>query len=381
MIYFDNAATTYPKPEIVYERMDKFYRNFGVNAGRGSYNAANKASKLVEDTRKKVGSLIGINKKDKVAFTESATIALNLILKGLEWKEGDVIYYSPFEHNSVLRTLNYLQNKYSIKLKQMPVKRNGLEFDLDRLKQMFSKNSPKLVAVSHVSNVCGVIAPIDAIAKLAKKYNSQVLVDGAQGAGLIDVDLDDIDYYVWAGHKTLYGPYGIAGVIINEDMEEISPLIHGGTGKASEKEDMPEEIPIRYEAGSSNIQAITGLNASLKWMNNIGRENIYNHEKELTLNLIEVLNDYIDVNLFTPEDLSNHFNVVSINVSGYSPHDFGKILDEKFDIAVRTGLHCAPQAHEFFDTMPNGLVRFSLGYFNTEKDIEELKKFLSGFLI
>lgn len=381
MIYFDNAATTYPKPKQVYEKMDEFYRECGVNAGRGAYSSANKAAKLIEDTRQKVGSVIGAGEDKTIVFTESATIAINLVLKGLGWSKGDVVYYSPFEHNAVLRTLYYLEDKYGIELKQIPVEEDSLEFNLNRLKQMFTKQPPKLVAVSHVSNVCGVIAPIGDIAELAKEYNSQVLVDGAQGAGLVEVKLKNVDYYVWAGHKTLYGPFGIAGVVMDESVEKLNPLIHGGTGRASKRKNMPEEIPYKYEAGSNNIQAIAGLNASLNWLEKEGRENIFEYERKLTLELIEALNNFMDIELFVPNDLVRHFSVISINVAGYSPHDFGRILDEKFDIAVRTGLHCAPKIHEFLGTMPNGLVRFSLGYFNGGDEIDELKSTLDSFLI
>ena len=381
MIYFDNAATSYPKPEQVYKKMDEFYREYGVNAGRGGYKRANRAAKLIEDTRKKVSSNLQLKKGKEILFTESATIAINLVMKGLNWKKGDVVYYSPFEHNAVLRTLYYLKENYKLKLRKIPVEKTSLEFNLDMLKQMFSKEPPDLVVLSHVSNVCGVIAPVKEIASLAKGYNSNVLVDAAQSAGIVDVELENVDYYIWAGHKTFYGSFGVAGIVLDENAENIKPLIHGGTGKASEKKEMPEERPIKYEAGSKNIQAFAGLNAALNWMEEEGSNNIFQHEKKLTLELIKVLNEFVGVEIFIPDNLENHFNVVSIKVSGYAPSDIAKILDEKFDIATRSGLHCAPETHDFLGTKEGGLVRFSLGYFNTINEINYLGECLEKFLI
>ncbi|WP_027340235.1 aminotransferase class V-fold PLP-dependent enzyme [Halonatronum saccharophilum] len=381
MIYFDNAATTYPKPEAVYNKMDQFYREFGVNAGRGAYERAKKGAKLIEDTRSKVASIFKAGGDKEVIFTPSATIAINLILQGLDWKDGDVIYYSPFEHNAVLRTLYKLEENYNLVLKEIPVNNLTLEFNLVDLEQMFASEKPRLVALSHVSNVCGVIAPVEEVVKLARKYGGSILVDGAQGAGLVPIDLSEVDYYVWTGHKTLYGPFGIAGVVVDKKATNLTPLIYGGTGSASEEREMPIETPIRYEAGSSNIQAIAGLNVALDWLEEVGSKEVFEHEKKLTLKLIDILAEFMDINLFIPKDLDTHFNVVAANFSGYKPHEVGKILDEKFDIAVRAGLHCSPRVHEFLGTMPNGLVRFSLGCFNTEEEVDKLKGVLDSFLI
>lgn len=382
MIYFDNAATTYPKPEVVYKKMDNFYREYGVNAGRGSYNTANNAANMIENTRKKVVSLLNINSNKDVIFTPSATVAINLILRGIKLKQGDVVYYSPFEHNAVLRTLYKLKEELNIHLRKIPVDENNLEFDLSQLEVIFKKDDiPALVVVSHVSNVCGVIAPVEQIANLTHKYNGLILVDGAQAAGLVKLDLDKIDYYVWSGHKSLYGPFGIAGIVMDKNVFPPSPLIYGGTGKASEMREMPDEIPLKYEAGSNNIQALAGLNAAIEWIEEEGKNNIFEHDKKLTLKMIEILKEFIDINLFLPKNLKKHFNVIGASFSGYTPHEIGKILNEKFDIAVRTGLHCSPEAHQFFGTMPLGLVRFSLGYFNDEKELEMLKKSLESFLI
>lgn len=381
MIYFDNAATTYPKPEVVYQKMDQFYREYGVNAGRGSYKVAKKGAELIEETRNKLASILEVKGDKEIIFTPSATMAINLILQGLDWKEGDIVYYSPFEHNAVLRTLYKLEKDYDLNLIEIPVNNITLEFKLEELEQMFVSQTPKLVAVSHVSNVCGVIAPVEEIADLVEKYNGSILVDGAQGAALLPVDLSNVDYYIWTSHKTLYGSFGVAGIIMDKKAKEPAPLIYGGTGSASEKKEMPIETPIRYEAGSTNIQAIAALNAALGWLEEVSTVKVFEHEKRLTLKLIEILKEFIDIKLFLPNDLDNHFNVVAANFAGYKPYEIGKILDEQFNIAVRTGLHCAPKVHEFLGTLPNGLVRFSLGYFNTEDEIERLREVLDKFLI
>ena len=379
MIYFDNAATSYPKPKEVYKKMDTFYKSTGVNASRGSYDKSIEASNLINNTRKNLLKLFNCKKK-KVIFTPSATFAINMILKGKKWNTNDIILYTPFEHNAVLRTLYWLETNFNIQLKKIPFDKDSCELKKDNYENMVKKYNPKMIIATQVSNVLGLILPIEKIANIAKKYKVDILVDGAQGAGIVDINLSNIDYYIWAGHKSLYGPFGISGIIAEESKLDFEPLIFGGAGVDSKSETMPNKIPDRFEAGSKNIISISGLNASLKWINKIGRDKIYNHEKKLTKKLVEIFNNYIDIQTYLPKNLDNHFNVVSILVSNYTPNEIGKILNEKFDIAVRTGLHCAPLTHEFLETLPHGLVRFSLGYFNKNEDLEYLKKCLDKFI-
>lgn len=349
MIYLDNAATTYPKPEEVYNAMDNFYRKYGVSFGRGSYDLASKVSNLVDECRKRVANVLGVNSNKTVIFTPSATISINTILKGLDWSKRDNVYYSPFEHNATLRTLYALEKEYDLNLIQVPIDRSSIYYNLVELERLYKQFPPKIIVVSHVSNVCGVIAPVEKIAKITHEYHGFILVDGSQAAGIIKINQQDIDYYVWSGHKSLYGPFGIAGFIIDNEAPIPDPLIHGGTGIASELKDMPEDLPLRLEAGSINIQAIAGLNAALKWIETVGHDTIFNHEKAIGLRLIEILKQFIGVNLYIPEDINNHFSIVSASFSGFLPHEIGKILNEEFNIAVRTGLHCAPLIHEFLE--------------------------------
>ncbi|MCL0081414.1 aminotransferase class V-fold PLP-dependent enzyme, partial [Peptococcaceae bacterium] len=230
MYYFDNAATTFPKPEIVYMFMNKFYRECGVNVGRGQHKLAFLASKMVLGTRELLLELFNCPNK-KVVFTHSATEALNIILQGLLIKDNFNIYLSPFEHNAVTRVINYLKSIYRINTHILAVDRDILEYDLEKIKYQFADNKPHIVVVSHASNVCGVVAPINKICELSKKFDAITVIDMSQTAGLIDTNLNSatIDFAVFAGHKTLYGPLGIAGFICSNAIK-LSPLLYGGTG-------------------------------------------------------------------------------------------------------------------------------------------------------
>lgn len=383
MIYFDNSATTFPKPDCVYKNMNEFYLKKGVNPGRGSYRLSREAEDLKENTRNLLKNILNINSKTKeVVFTPSATFAINMILKGISYPDGANIYYTPFEHNASLRPLYYLEDAQNVNLIKIPINQKTYLPDFNKLKNLFETKSPHMLVASHISNVCGVIQPVEQLARLAKDYNSHVLIDGAQSAGLININQENIDFYVWAGHKSLYGPFGIAGVVAEKkSLQNIEPLLYGGTGINSALKKMPSELPYKYEAGSNNILAIAGLNAALKWIQQNTIKKIYEHDKKITSELIDVLQNFMDIELFLPENLDNHINIVSIKVNGYSPDEFGKLLDEKFDIAVRTGLHCAPEAHDFLGTFSKGLIRFSLGYYNTHLNLHDLHKNLTSFLI
>ena len=381
MIYFDNAATTFPKPEIVYEEMDSFYRENGVNSGRGSYKKAALADDLINETRLLTKKIIGLNEDYNAIFNSSATESINLIIKGLDWQPGDVICYSPFEHNAVLRALYYLENKFEVELMKIPFNRSTLKLEKDKLLNEIKNRKIKLFVVTQISNVIGNKLPLRDIIEIKDRMNALLLVDGAQGAGLSNPPQNGIDYYVFAGHKTLYGPLGIGGFLIHKDALEPEPLLHGGSGSDSELKDMPDYLPTKYEAGSPNIHAISGLNAALKWLMETGVNNIYNHKKGLTEKLIKELNKFFDIKLYLPENLDDHIGIVSAKVSSLSPIEINKILNENYNISVRTGLHCSPEIHKLLGSYPEGLVRFSLGYFNTFDQIEVLKDSLNEFII
>ena len=368
--YFDNAATTFPKPEEVYSFMDQFYRECGVNVGRGQHKLAAKASALVSDTRFNLLELFHCSNK-KVVFTHTATEALNTILRGIQVEDGCTIYISPFEHNAVTRVLYQMQKNIHMEIEQLSVVRDTIQYDLNGIKKQFETKAPSVVIVSHASNVCGVVAPIQQICTIAKQYHALTVIDMCQTAGLVDTNLssNDIDFAVFAGHKTLYGPFGIAGFICAETAE-FSPLLFGGTGVDSANQELPGSIPERYEVASPNIQAISGLYAALQWIKKTGIAEIFGQEQANHHKLLELLQKYDNVQIVAPDE-PNGIGVVSCVFDGYSSDNIGNVLSEQ-NIAVRTGLHCAPYAHRFLGTFPAGTVRFSVSYFNTDDDFEQL---------
>lgn len=369
MIYFDNSATSFPKPEEVYRKMDEVNRNLAVNAGRGGYRLAIEVADIIDDTRKKLADLVSLKDSSKVILLSSATCALNTIINSIEWSHMDNVYISPFEHNSVLRPLEALKRMHGFSIIQIPFDPENQTVDFEKMNELFREYRPKLVVLTHASNVTGQILPVKEVNCLAKEYGSITIVDGAQALGYIDVDLDDLhcDYYVFAGHKGLYGPFGTGGLFINTD-EKIDPLIYGGTGNNSEELSMPEEYPGRLEAGSPNIVAIAGLNEGLKWLS---INNAKKNTKELYLKLINILENHPEITIIGKGKPMDKLPVVSCVIEGFTPQEVSMILDQENSIATRAGLHCAPLAHKFLGTFPLGAVRFSLGYFS---DIQHLEK-------
>ncbi len=374
-VYLDNSATSFPKPSVVYDAMEKAAREFGVNSARGGYSLAQTTAGLIRKTRSSLAELVGLPTGQQIVLTPSATIGLNTVLFGLEWNSGDNVYLTPFEHNGVLRPLYHLRESRGIKLWDIPVERDSLIFDLDALKECFEKNKPKLVVVNHGSNVCGLVAPIEQIALLAKRYDALMLVDAAQTLGVFDIDMGkwQLDFVVFAGHKSLFGPIGVGGIAINSCVQ-LKPFIYGGTGSESELEDMPTDYPERLEAGSPNIVAIAGLCAGIEHV----RENAHlkSRERQLFSELINVLNKYPEIKVYLSNCVERRLSVLSCTVAGYTPVEFATVLDQHFGIAVRAGLHCAPRAHQFLGTAPLGAVRFSLGPGNTDEDIDAVSNAL-----
>ncbi|BDF68163.1 cysteine desulfurase [Oscillospiraceae bacterium] len=374
MAYFDNAATTYPKPEVVYASMDQFYRLNGANAGRGRYNLAQGANALIGETRALVQELMHCPAK-QVVFTPTATIALNIIIQGLICKGIKTIYISPFEHNAVTRTLHRFEETGTISVHQLTVS-HELKYDLDRIRYQFEAKRPDLVIVSHASNVVGLIAPVTEICSLAKKFGATTVIDMAQTAGLVDCNLglNVFDFAVFAGHKTLYGPTGISGFIMDPTID-LPPIIFGGTGFESANQNMPQSLPERYEMGTMNISGIAGLNAALKWGLDQGIEAIWQKEQEHRSKLIAILQEYWFIKIVGDHPDCNYVGIVSCLIEGISSDSAGEIFN-RYGVAVRTGLQCAPLAHQFVGTYPAGTIRFSVSYFTSEDDFEELQQAL-----
>jgi len=370
--YFNNAATTFPKPEEVYSFADKFYRESGVNSGRGQNTTANK---LTQETRELLLEMFHCPAK-KVVFTPSATEAINIILQGIPVADNYNVYVSPFEHNAVMRVLNHLQGLYKLNIITLSVAEKDLYYDMEKIKYQFAENRPNLVVISHASNVCGVVAPIEDICTISHKYGSINVIDMCQTAGLINADLssDIYDFVVFAGHKTLYATFGIAGFVCNGSIKP-KPLIFGGAGIDSANPEVPETIPERYEVGSQNIMAIAGLHAALTWIKKTDIECIHLKEKENLNKLLNILSSYENIKIIIPADSVERIGVVSCTFYGYSSDNIGQILSEH-GLEVRTGLHCAPFAHKFLGTFPAGTVRFSVGFFNTEDDFTMLRQAL-----
>ena len=374
MAYFDNAATTYPKPEVVYTSMDQFYRLNGANAGRGRYNLAQGANALIGETRALVQELLHCPAK-QVVFTPTATIALNIIIQGLIRNGVQTIYISPFEHNAVTRTLHYFQKDGTITVHQLAVSRD-FKYDLDRTKYQFESERPDLVIVSHASNVFGLIAPVTEICSLAKNFGAVTVIDMAQTAGLVDcnLSLNIFDFAVFAGHKTLYGPTGISGFVMDPSID-LPPVLFGGTGFESANQNMPLSVPERYEMGTMNISGIAGLNAAIKWGLGCGIEEIWEKEQEHRKKLIALLQEYWFIKIIGNYPDSNYVGIVSCLIEGISSDSAGDIFD-RCGVAVRTRLQCAPLAPQFAGTHPAGTIRFSVGYFTSEEDFEELRQAL-----
>lgn len=371
MIYLDNAATTFPKPDLVYEKMDDVNRNYAINAGRGSYKLAREASELIFDTKKRLRELVKDKKNSSVVFSPSITIALNQIINGLNIKDGETVYLSPYEHNAVARTVNHIAKKVNVEILQLPLNNETLEIDLDKMKYQFSIKKPDYIISTHVSNVTGYILPVEEIFKEGKRYNCVTVLDSAQSLGLIDVNSNNInaDIIAFAGHKTLYGPLGIGG-FINIGNIELDEYIVGGTGSDSLNLDMPIDGEGKYESASQNVIAIAGLNVALKVLN---QKSLFEKERELTEYLVKKLRQVDNVVILAPEKAEKHVGIVSFLVRGFNSNDVGEILDEDFDIAVRTGYHCAPYIHSFLKDKKNlGTVRVGLSQFNSKKDIDKL---------
>lgn len=368
-IYLDNAATTFPKPEEVYCAMDEVNRKYGVNAGRGSYRLAREANRIIDETKDNMKQLIENCGDSEVVFTPSITIALNQILNGIDFKKNDIIYISPYEHNAVARVLEKIRKEIGIEIKIIPINRDTLEIDLSMFNDLITREKPKCVCCTHISNVTGYILPICEIFEKAKEVGAITVLDAAQSLGLIKVDIKYIDFIAFAGHKNLYGPFGIGGFIDKKSVL-LKEYLVGGTGSDSTNLNMPEKSPNRYESSSSNIVAIAGLNAALK---KIDIENSYVKEKQLTEYAISKLQNIYGVILYIPEDRQRHIGIISFNIKGMKADDVGTILDQDYDIAVRTGFHCAPYVHNFIrDLEFSGTVRIGIGQFNTESDIDLL---------
>lgn len=367
MIYLDNSATTFPKPDVVYEAIDYASRNLAFNAGRGTYKQATQASDLISLAREKVSDLVNCN-SNGVTFFSSATEALNIIINGLGIKNNDNVYISPFEHNAIIRPLYNLKKTINFNIYILPFDKDTWELQNDVLKNMFARNNPNYIFISHVSNVTGFILPYQDIFSNGKKYGSINILDSAQSFGILNPKIEFIDFIVFAGHKSLYASFGIAG-FININDYKLNIIKSGGNGSESLNHNMPNSTYKRYESGSQNIIAIYSLITSIDWLK---QNNIFSHECELVRYCFEKMRKNSKIKIYLPP-IDKNLGIISFNIDGYSPEEVGSILSDEYDICVRTGYHCSPLVHDFLDTKDiGGTIRISFGAFNTINEIDIL---------
>lgn len=375
--YFDNAATTFPKPSVVYDFADSFYRNSGGNIGRGGNALAVAAGEIARQAKDNLRKLYNCPARE-VVFTSSATDALNRILLGLGLSEGDHVYITSFEHNAVTRPLNHLVKARGINLHVLPFDKTTLLPDFDAIEGLFADARPRLVVLTHASNVCGAVVPVEQICALAKKLEAITVIDMSQTAGLLSLDIANeiYDYAVFAGHKMLYGPFGIGGFFCSRTAR-LEPVLYGGNGINSVEQDMPENIIQMIEIGSQNTYAIAGLKAASDWILGEGMDSIAGREVDATKRLLELLRSCDVVRIIGDEMSCDRIGVISVLFEGYSPDEMEMILG-KYGVAVRSGIQCAPYAHRFFSTLPDGTVRFSVSALTADKDFQALERALDA---
>ena len=368
MIYLDNAATSWPKPEQVYQTMDEFLRKKGGNPGRGGHSLSLAATEVVEETRLLTARLIHAPHKDRVVFTLNCTDALNLGLKGL-LKGGDHVITSCIGHNSLVRPLRKLENSGVAVTRIPPLPEEGF-IPPESIISAIRKNT-KLIVVTHVSNVTGLVQPIEEYGLIARTHGLIFMVDAAQSAGIypLDVEKARIDLLAFSGHKGLLGATG-TGVLYIGERVSLDSLREGGTGSSSELEEQPEDMPNRYESGTPNTLGIAGLGAGLKFLFQEGMDKIRAHKLSLRDRLLDGLEVLSGIIVYGPKDRSWQAPVLSLNIRSFEPGEVSAILDQAFDIKVRAGLHCTPAAHKTIGTYPKGTVRLSPGYFNTMEEMD-----------
>lgn len=376
--YFDNSATSFPKPESVYKCVEKAVRLYGANPGRGGHRMAVEASQAIYETREKVASLFNIKNPLQIAFTYNSTYALNFAVKGAVPKDSHIITTS-LEHNSVLRPVFYEKDENNAHVTIIEPSEDGNIHSEDIIAAM--KPETKAVVLTHMSNVTGAIIDLLPITTEARKRNILTIVDVSQSAGFLDIDVEEmkIDILCFTGHKSLFGIQGTGGIYIREGIP-FSPIIEGGTGSFSKMKRQPHSMPEALEAGTLNTPGIVSLGAGIDFINSIGLENIRKHEYSLTEKFIEGIKNIEEIIIYGPEKRGP---VVTLNIKGVDSGDLAAYLDEEYGILTRAGIHCAPLAHESMHSGENGGVRFSFGYFNTEEDINyainTLKNIVSDF--
>lgn len=383
-IYLDNSSTSFPKPECVSNDVYKYMTEAGFNINRGCYGGAYSVEEIVFETRELLAKMFCSTDCKNVIFTKNITESLNVIIKGY-LKPGDHVLVSAMEHNAIMRPLTQLTEQ-GVEFTRIPCSKTG-ELCIDTLSSLIKSNT-KAVIMTHASNVCGTVMPLKEVGAFCKEHSLKFIVDTAQTAGVLPINMQDmnISALAFTGHKGLLGPQGIGGFILSDDMvNEITPLISGGTGSISHTEGIPSFMPDKFEAGTLNLPGIIGLHSSLNWINNKTTEALLKHELSLTEAFLNGLKQFENsgfIDIVGTKELNNRIGVVSIKTLTLDPSEVAYTLDFKYNIMSRVGLHCAPNAHKTLGTYPEGTIRFSFGYDNDQSDVEAainaLKEIFNG---
>lgn len=368
-IYLDNGSTSFPKAPGVGKAMANFIENVGVNIGRGGYEEAYSAAEVVLDTREKLCKLFHFDQPENVVFTSGITASMNILLKGL-LQPGDRVLTTSMEHNAVMRPLRQLEQK-GVEVVLIPCRSDGT-LDFEALIDLATPGTRALV-MTHASNMCGTVMPVKDVAEYCQTLGIWTIVDCAQSAGILPIDMEDwgVDAIAFAGHKGLLGPQGIGGFLITDDLAaEVDPLLSGGTGSISHLETVPDFMPDRFEPGTQNLPGIFGLHAALSYLEKVGIEKIYQHEMALAERLLKGLSQLEGIRVVGRPQLTGRTAVVSVDFLQMDNADAAFLLEDKYGIMTRCGLHCAPQAHKSVGTYPQGTVRFAPGRETTEAEID-----------
>jgi cysteine desulfurase / selenocysteine lyase len=367
VIYFDNAATSWPKPAPVQAALSRYFGDAGGNPGRSGHRMSVAAARVVEDAREALATLLNANDPSRVVFAQNATHALNLALYGL-LRPGDHVVTTSMEHNSVMRPLRHLESR-GIAITTVACAPDG-RIDVQSVRNAIRPDT-RLLVTTHASNVVGTLLPVAELASLARERAILFLVDASQTAGAIPIDVEHlgVDLLAFTGHKALLGPTGTGGLYIREGIE-LAPLMRGGTGSDSAHEIQPEFLPDAYESGTLNVAGIAGLGAAVRFLLEVGIEAVQSHERRLVAQFFAGASEISGLVLYGPRDAALQCGLVSFNVAGAVPSEVGLLLDQSFGILARTGLHCAPSAHRTLGTFPTGTVRFSFGWFTTPAEVD-----------
>ena len=368
-IYLDNAATTFPKAPGVKEAVSEFLENIGASAGRSGHSLSIESGRILFQTRKSLADLVGLKNCKHILFTLNATMAINTLLQGF-LKEGDIVVVTQMEHNAIKRPLNALKSRLKLEVREIPCD-SMHAVDLNSAKEMLK--GAKLLACAHINNVSGAMIPLEDLSALAKAQNVAFLLDGAQSVGCVEMKevMSQVDFLALSAHKGLLAPMGVGALVIADNLaiERIEPLVFGGTGSLSEEEIQPLFLPDRFESGTPNMHGIAGLQAGLEWIKKQGVENIHRHELDLREQLLEGLSGIPNLKVYRTKGRSG--GTLSVDIPNYALSEIGEILDSRYGIGVRVGLHCSPSSHKSLGSFERGgTIRLSPGAFTTKEEID-----------